>query len=124
MVPVSFSVPCLLPSPLFSSPSLCLSLPSLPPSLIFLYAFLPLSPLLSPFQGQATLIKEAVDNMGDAPPALFDMLGEGVDVKDLDSTLTVGGSATSSKRGGKVSQLQIVGSLGVFIPDIVCSYIV
>ena len=37
--------------------------------------------------------------MGDAPPALFDMLGEGVDVKDLDTTLTVVGSATSSKRG-------------------------
>ena len=62
--------------------------------------------------------------MGDAPPALFDMLGEGVDVKDLDTTLTVGGSATTSKRVGKVSQLQIVGSLGVFIPDIVCRYIV
>ena len=70
------------------------------------------------------MIKEAVDNMGDAPPALFDMLGEGVDVKDLDTTLTVGGSATTSKRGGKVSQLQIVGSLGMFIPDIVCRYIV
>ena len=92
--------PSLLPSSLFPflpSPFL----PPLPP-FIFLFSFLPPSPLLSPFQGQAALIKEAVDNMGDAPPALFDMLGEGVDVKDLDTTLTVVGSATSSKRGGKV----------------------
>lgn len=108
MVPVSFSIPCLLPSPLLHSA--CPLPPSLFPFLIFLYAFLPLSPLLSPFQGQATLIKEAVDNMGDAPPALFDMLGEGVDVKDLDTTLTVGGSATSSKRGGKVSATTIADS--------------
>ena len=43
-----------------------------------------------------------MDNMGDTPPTLFDMLGEGVDVKDLDTTVTVGGSATSSKWGGKV----------------------
>ena len=43
-----------------------------------------------------------MDNMGDVSAPLFDMLGEGVDVKDLDTALTVGGSATSSKRSGKV----------------------
>ena len=49
------------------------------------------------------LIREAVDKMRDAPAALFDPLGEGVDVKELDTTLTMSGSVTTRRPGRGVS---------------------
>ena len=66
---------------------------------------LPLSHSLSHTQSQSQLIREAVDTLGDQPPPLFDPLGEGVDVKDLDASVQSGGGSAYSKQtvGGKVS---------------------
>ena len=48
------------------------------------------------------LIKETVDAMDDETPPLFDPLGEGVDVKDIDGMATLApGSATATGKGIK-----------------------
>jgi len=56
-------------------------------------------------QTQVTRIREAVDKMKDAPAPLFDPLGEGVDVKELDTALTMSmtGSATTKRHGRGIS---------------------
>ena len=67
---------------------------SLPPFSPFPSLFLFSPPYLHTHtQVQADLIKEAIDYMSDATPPLFDPLGEGVDVSDLDAS--AGGSAAS-----------------------------
>ena len=86
------------------SPSLSLSLsPTLPLSLSPLCPPLSLlSPSLPPFiQVQADLIKEAVDGMYEPTPPLFDPLGEGVDVSDIETSVSSGTSgASSTLKGG------------------------
>ena len=87
----------------------CFFLPS--SSLINLYAHLytcntcSLTCISTHAQGQAHIIQEAAEELGDRNPPLFDALGEGVDVKDLEASVqTTAGAGTGAKHtvGGKV----------------------
>ena len=57
-------------------------------------------------QCQAQVIQEAADALGESPPPLFDPLGEGVDVRELEASIQAsggGGPGTGkSSVGGKV----------------------
>ena len=67
--------------------------------LIFLCAEIWIS---HPSQCQVALVKEEVDALGAATPPLFDPLGEGVDVKDLDYSITSSGGGAAVGKKGKV----------------------
>ena len=47
------------------------------------------------------VIRQAADAAGEGPPPLFDPLGEGVDVRDLEAS--VQGGALTTAAGGKSS---------------------
>ena len=72
-----------------------------------IHLFLSLQPsslslsLPSFIQIQADLIKEAVDGMYEPTPPLFDPLGEGVDVSDIETSVSSGTTgASSTLKGG------------------------
>ncbi len=48
------------------------------------------------------MITDAVEDLGDEPPPLFDPAGEGVDPKDVEVSLNMAQGGTIGKRGGKV----------------------
>ena len=66
-------------------------------------------------QGQAQVIRQTADTLGDSPPPIFDPLGEGVDVRDLDTSVQAGG-ATGSSSGSK----SMGGKVGFFLQCITC----
>ena len=52
------------------------------------------------------MIRQVADAQGDSPPPIFDPLGEGVDVRDLETSMQAGGATGgggSKSVGGKVS---------------------
>ena len=50
------------------------------------------------------MIREAVDELGEAPAPLFDPHGEGIDPKDVEVSLNLSsaGASAGGKKGGKV----------------------